>query len=39
MKKQKAILNKDFYSADGALHAGEKVIIEHEYIHSAHPPP
>ena len=30
MKKQKAILIKDFYSADGALHAGEKVIIEHE---------
>ena len=28
MKKQKAILIKDFYSADGALHAGEQVIIE-----------
>ena len=30
MKKQKAILIKDFYSADGALHAGEKVTIEHK---------
>ena len=29
MKKQKAILIKDFHSPDGALHAGEKVIIEH----------
>ena len=28
MKKQKAILIKDFYSANGALHAGDKVIIE-----------
>ena len=31
MKKQKAILIKDFYSPDGALHAGEKVKIEHEH--------
>ena len=31
MKKQKAILIKDFHSPDGALHAGEKVIIEHEH--------
>ena len=30
MKKQKAILIKDFYSPDGAVHAGEKVIIEHK---------
>ena len=29
MKKQKALMIKDFFSADGALHAGEKVIIEH----------
>ena len=29
MKKQKAILIKDFYSPDGAVHAGEKVTIEH----------
>ena len=29
MKKKKAMLIKDFYSADGALHAGETVIIEH----------
>ena len=29
MKKQKAILVKDFYSADGAVHTGETVIIEH----------
>ena len=28
--KKKAILIKDFYSVDGALHAGEKVIIESE---------
>ena len=28
--KKKAILIKDFYSADGALHAGDKVIIESE---------
>ena len=31
MKRIKAILIKDFYSADGALHVGEKVIIEHEH--------
>tara|TARA_B100000131_G_scaffold75166_1_gene71619 strand:+ start:237 stop:407 length:171 start_codon:yes stop_codon:yes gene_type:complete len=30
MKKKKAILIKDFHSADGALHAGETVIIEHK---------
>ena len=30
MKRIKAILIKDFYSPDGALHAGEKVKIEHE---------
>ena len=30
MKRIKAILIKDFYSPDGALHAGEKVMIEHE---------
>ena len=30
MKKQKAILIKDFYSADGAVHVGEKVTIEHK---------
>ena len=29
MKKKKAMLIKDFYSADGALHAGETGIIEH----------
>ena len=29
MKKKKAMLIKDFYSADGALHAVETVIIEH----------
>ena len=28
--KRKAILIKDFYSADGALHAGDKVMIESE---------
>ena len=28
--KRKAVLIKDFYSADGALHAGDKVIIESE---------
>ena len=28
--KKKAILIKDFHSADGALHAGETVIVEHE---------
>ena len=28
MKKQKALMIKDFFSADGALHAGEKIIIE-----------
>ena len=28
--KNKAILVKDLYSADGALHVGEKVIIESE---------
>ena len=31
MKRIKAILIKDFYSPDGALHAGEKVKIEHEH--------
>jgi len=30
MKKKKAMLIKDFHSADGALHAGETVIVEHE---------
>ena len=30
MKKQKALMIKDFFSADGALRAGEKVIIESE---------
>jgi hypothetical protein len=30
MKKQKAMLIKDFYSPDGAIHAGETVIIEYE---------
>ena len=30
MKKQKARLIKDFYSPDGAIHAGETVKIEHE---------
>ena len=30
MKKQKALMIKDFFSADGALHAREKVIIESE---------
>ena len=30
MKKKKAILVKDYYSADGAIHIGEKVIVEHE---------
>lgn len=30
MKKQKAILIKDFYSPDGAIHAGETVVIENE---------
>ena len=29
MKKQKALMVKDFFSADGALHCGETVIIEH----------
>ena len=29
MKKQKALMVKDFFSADGALHRGETVIIEH----------
>ena len=29
MKKKKAILVKDFYSADGAIHTGETIIIEH----------
>ena len=28
--KKKAILVKDYYSADGAIHIGEKVIVEHE---------
>ncbi len=28
MKKQKAILIKDFYNDKGALHRGEKVTIE-----------
>ena len=28
MKKKKVILIKDFHSADGALYAGEKVIVE-----------
>ena len=28
MKKEKAILIKDFYNDKGALHRGEKVIIE-----------
>ena len=28
MKKQKAILIKDFYNDKGALHKGEKVVIE-----------
>ena len=27
--KKKAILVKDYYSADGAIHIGEKVIVEH----------
>ena len=30
MKKQKALMIKDVFSADGALHAGEKIIIESE---------
>ena len=30
MKKQKAMLIKDFYSPDGAIHAGEIVVIEYE---------
>ena len=30
MKRQKAMLIKDFYSPDGAIHAGETVTIEHE---------
>ena len=30
MKKQKALMIKDFFSADGALHAGEKIIIQSE---------
>ena len=30
MKTQKALIIKDFFSADGALHAGEKIIIESE---------
>ena len=30
MKKQKALMIKDFFSADGALHAGENIIIESE---------
>ena len=30
MKKQKALMIKDFFSADGALHDGEKIIIESE---------
>ena len=30
MKKQKALMIKDFFSADDALHAGEKIIIESE---------
>ena len=29
MKKKKAILIKDYYSADGAVHSGETVIIEY----------
>ena len=28
--KKKAILVKDYYSADGAIDIGEKVIVEHE---------
>ena len=28
MKKQKAMLIKDFYNDKGALHRGEKVVIE-----------
>ena len=29
MKKQKALMVKDFFSADGALPRGETIIIEH----------
>ena len=31
MKRIKAILIKDFYSPEGALHAGEKVTVKEEH--------
>jgi len=32
MKKEKAILIKDFYNDKGALHRGEKVVIEEKAV-------